>query len=265
MLALLIVTLPLTLDAAAADARLAQLRHDFVGRPKAESMADLARLADDAPDTAAAAHALDWLGDLERGDGDRAGAEAAYARAYRSRDPEGHRRAARGLGDLAVERGRFSRGEALYREARAGAGGVLALELDQKIANARKSYRRAIAEWLCWAFVAGALGWFVARSRAWQRPRLGAPTEALYVAPIYALLILGCVGRDPAVLHALWLCAAWSLALVAAAGLAWRRALPSGPARLAHATILTLANAALFYAVLNRAAILDSLFFTVAP
>ncbi len=265
MLALLVATLPLLLDPAAADARLTQLRREFVSRPKAESMAALAALADEAPDTGAAARALDWLGDLRRGEHDVAGAEAAYARAYRSHDPEGHRLAARGLGDLAVESGAFSRAESLYREARADAGGVLALELDQKIANARKMHRRGLAEWACWAFVVAALLYFVARSRAWQRPRLGAPTEALYAAPVYALLIAGCVGRDPAVLHALWLCALWSLALIAAAGLASRRVAPIGGARLAHVALLTVANGALFYAVLNRAGILDSLFFTVAP
>lgn len=265
MLALLVATLPMLLDATAADARLAELRRDFVARPKAESMAALAALADEAPQTPAAARALDWLGDLRRGEHDLAGAEAAYARAYRSRDPEGHRLAARGLGDLAVEGGAFSRGERLYREARAGAGGVLAIELDQKIATARKMHRRVLAEWASWALVVAALAYFLARSRLWAKPRLGAPTEALYAAPVYALLIAGCLGRDPAVLHALWLCAAWSLALMAAAGLASRRRAPVGRARIAHVALLVLANGALFYAVLNRTGILDSLFYTVAP
>lgn len=258
-------TLSLAIDEPTAAARLAELRKEFIGRPKAQSMAALEALANEAPDTAAAARALDWLGDLRRADGDHAGAQAAYARAYRSHDPDGHRLAARGLGDLAVENGHFTRGEALYREARAGAAGVLALELDQKIANARKSHRRAIAEFACWAFIAAVLAYFLARSRFWQRPRLGPPTEALYVVPVYALLIAGCVGRDPAVLHALWLCALWSLALIATAGLAARRHPPRATTRLAHTLLLVAANAALFYAVLNHAAILDSLFFTVAP
>ena len=83
--------------------------------------------------------------------------------------------------------------------------------------------------------------------------------------PVYALLIAGCVGRDPAVLHALWLCALWSLALIAAAGLSMRGASPSVARASPHAPLLVAANAALFYAVLNHAAILDSLFFTVAP
>ncbi len=265
MLALLIVTLPLALDSATAATRLGELRRDFVTKPKAVSMAALARLADDAPDTAAAAQALDWLGDLRRGTGDRAGAEAAYARAYRSTDPDGHRLAARGLGDLAVGRGEFVRGEALYREARDGAVGVLALELDQKIKNARRAHRRSLGEWGSWALIVGALGFFLARSRFWARPWLGWPTEAWYVAPVYALLIAGCVGRDPAVLHALWLCALWSLALIAAAGLATRRQAPVGGARLLHAALLVAANGALFYAVMVRAQILDQFFYTVTP
>ena len=265
MLALLIATLPLVLDPTAADARLTELRRDFIARPKAQSMAALAALADEAPGTPAAARALDWLGDLRRGEHDLAGASAAYARAYRSADREGHMLAARGLGDLAVESGHFVRGEALYREARGAAHGVLALELDQKIAFARRSHRRAVGEYACWALVLAALAFFLARSRVWARPRPAFPTEALYAAPVYALLIAGCLGRDPAVLHALWLCALWSLALILSAGLASRRHPPTGPARLAHAALLLVANAALFYAVLNRAGILDSLFFTVAP
>ena len=253
------------LDPSGAAARLAELRRDFVTKPKAVSMRELAALANEAPDTAAAAQALDWLGDLRRGDGDKVGAEAAYARAYRSHDPVGHRLGARGLGDLAVERGAFVRGEALYREARAGAEGVLALELDQKIANAKKAHRRTLAEWAAWLLIAATLAWFLARGRPWARPWLGVPTEALYVAPVYALLVAGCVGRDPAVLHALWMCAAWSLALIAAAGWAARRRPPAPAARVAHVALLVAANAALFYAVLNRAAILDQLFYTVAP
>ena len=106
---------------------------------------------------------------------------------------------------------------------------------------------------------------FSSLTRFWRRPPLGWPTEALYVVPVYALLVAGCVGRDAAVLHALWLCAIWSLALIAAAGLAARRHPPAGTDRVAHALILVAANGALFYAVLNHAAILDSLFFTVAP
>ena len=265
MIALLIATLPLLLDESAAAARLAELRSGFVGRPQTQSMAELAALADQAPDTAAGARALDWLGDLRRGDGDRAGAQAAYARAYRSRDQQGHCLAARGLADLLVEDGHFVRGEALYREARAAADGVLALELDQKIVNARKLHRRALGEWASWALVGAALVYFFARSRAWRRPWIGVPTEALYVAPLYALIVAGCLGRDPAVLHALWLCALWSFALIAAAGLAARRRPPVAAGWLAHAGLLAAANAALFYAVLNHAGILDSLFFTVAP
>ena len=265
MIALLIATLPLLLDESAAAARLAELRAGFVGRPKTESMAALAALADEAPDSAAAARALDWLGDLRRNDGDRRGAAAAYGRAYGSHDPQGHCLGARGLGDLAVEDGHFVRGEALYREARSAAEGVLAIELDQKIVNARKQHRRSLGEWGSWALVAGLLVYFLARSRFWQRPRPGVPTEAFYVAPLYALIVGGCVGRDAGVLHALWLCALWSFALIVAAGLAAGRRPPIAGAKLAHAGLLAAANVALFYAVLNHAGILDSLFFTVAP
>jgi hypothetical protein len=263
VIALLLAALPLLLDENAAAARLAELRSGFVGRPKAQSMAALATLADEAPDTAAAARALDWLGDLRRGDGDRDGARAAYARAYRSRDRQGRCLAARGLADLLVEDGQYVRGLALYREARAYADGILALELDQKIEAAKKQHRRALGGWAAWALVGGALAYFLALARVWRRPWLGVPTEALFVAPLYALIVAGCVGRDPGVLHALWLCALWSFALIVAAGLAARRRAPSPGAKLAHAALLAVANLALFYAVLNHAGILESLFFSV--
>lgn len=262
---LLVLTLPLALDEATAAARLAELRAEFAGRPKAASMSALSRLADEAPDTAAGARALDWLGDLLRGEGDIDGARRAYARAYRARDPEAHRLAARGLGDLAVEDGHFVRGRALFRDARDGASGVLALELDQKIANATRQHRRGLGEWAAWALIAVLLAYLLARARPWRRPWPPLPTEALYVVPVYVLIIAGCVGRDPAVLHALVLCAAWSTALIAAAGLAVRRAPPSPRGRWALGGAVAAANLALFYAVCNRAGILDSLFFTVAP
>lgn len=253
------------LDEPAAAARLAELRRDFAGKPKAQSMAELARLADEAPDTGAAARALDWLADLRRGEHDLDGARDAYARAYRSRDDEGHRLAARGLGDLALDDKHYVRAHALYVEARAGATGVLAAELDLKIALAEKLRKRQLGEWAAWLLVAGTLAAFAWRSRFWQRPRLGLPSEALYVVPVYLLLIGGCIGRDAGVLHALWLCAVWSTALIFAAGLSARRRPPVGAARVGHAALLLFANLALFYACCNRAAILDQLFFTVAP
>ncbi|MDB4966343.1 MAG: hypothetical protein JWN44_2032 [Myxococcales bacterium] len=264
MLAVLLM-LPLLLDETAAAARLSELRAGFAGRPKSDSMAALVQLADDAPDTAAGARALDWLGDLYRGDHDRARAQAVYERAYRTRDVEARRLAARGLGDLAVEAGGYRRAQTLYGEARSGATGVLFVELGEKINLARTLERRRAAEWGAWALVLASLAYFLARSRFWRKPWPELPTEALYVVPVYILLVGGCIGRDPAVLHALWLCALWSIALIFAAGLAARRVLPGRAGRAAHATLLAVANGALFYAVCNRAGLLESLFMTVAP
>lgn len=259
----LLLLLPLVLDESAAAARLAELRHDFAARPKAASMAALRQLGDDAPDTAAGARALDWLGDLERGEHHAGRARDAYGRAYRSRDPLAHRLAARGLGDLAMDDHAYVAAHRLYVEARVGAEGVLAAELDQKVALSATFHRRAVAEDAAWLLVLATLAFFVARGRPWARPRPGVPTEVLYVVPVYALLIVGCLGRDAAVLHALWMCALWSTALILAAGLAARRAPPSPRARVAHLLLLVAANAALFWAVINRAGIVDKLFMTV--
>ena len=264
MLAVLLM-LPLLLDESTAAARLAELRAGFAGRPKTDSIAALVQLADEAADTAAGARALDWLGDLYRGEHQSARARAAFERAHRARDAEARRLAARGLGDLAVEDGEYRRAQGLYAEARAGAVGVLAVELGEKAALARKLERRRFGEWGSWGVVALALAYFVLRSRFWQQPRPELPTEALYVVPVYILIIGGCIGRDPAVLHALWMCALWSIALIFAAGLAARRVPPGGVARALHAVLLAVANGALFYAVCNRAGLLESLFMTVAP
>ena len=73
------------------------------------------------------------------------------------------------------------------------------------------------------------------------------------------------LGRDRPVLYALILCALWSTALIGASGLAARRAPPVGMLRWLHMGLLVSANLALFYAVCNRAQLIDSLFFTVAP
>jgi hypothetical protein len=126
-------------------------------------------------------------------------------------------------------------------------------------------HRRALGEWAAWAFVGALMAYLLARARPWRRPWPGLPTEALYVVPVYGLLVAGCVGRDAAVLHALWLCALWSTALILGAGLAARRVPPSPRGRWLLAVAVAVANVALFYAVCNRAGILDSLFFTVAP
>jgi hypothetical protein len=189
-----------------------------------------------------------------------------YRRAYESRaGGEAHRLGARGLGD--VDMGTRDYGDAIakYGEAAAGATGVMATELQLKIALAHKLWRRALAEWGAWLALLALLAGYLVRARVWQRPVLEFPVEVVYVVPIYALLLVGCYGRDAAVMRALWLMALGSTALIAAAGLSARRAPPLGWRRWAHVVVLAAANVALFYAACNRAMIIDSLFFTVAP
>jgi hypothetical protein len=236
-------------------------------QPKQASMAALERFArDEAPGTAAAARAEAWLGDLWRGEHDPGQAEAHYRRAAGSDDAEARGLGNRGLGDLAMADRHYRAAASHYREAAALlTGDVMTTELGLKRALAEKLGRRAAFEWACWLAIAALLAAYLIRSRFWQAPRLALPTEALYVVPPYALLLLGGAGRDPAVWKALALCAVWSTALIAAAGLAARRKPPVGAARVLHALVLAGANVALFYACLNRAAVLDSLFYTVAP
>jgi hypothetical protein len=266
LLALLFV-LPLQLDQTAAAARLAELRIHFVRRPKAESVQALQELVNEAPDTVAAARACNWLGDLWRSDHDDALAAGFYRRAYGSHDRSAHVLAARGLADLALSDRRYRPAYELYREARSQADGeILAAELDQKIVLARRQYRRSLWEYVAWSFVIGTIVWFVTKSRFWRTTPLEPPVELIYAAPMYALLIAACLGRDPQVLHALWLAAVWSLALITASGLAARRAPPAKGLRvLAPTALLATSTFALFFAACNRSGIIDSLFFTIAP
>lgn len=257
--------LPLLLDEGAAQARLEQIRARFTQMPKEQSVAALLQLGNDAPDTQGGARALAWLGDLEHVQHQDALAAEFYRRSYAAHvGGEAHRLAARGLGDVAMGEKRYGEAARKYREASIGATGVLAAELELKVALAERLGRRAVGEWAAWIFLALTLIGFLARARPWQRPHLGAPTELVYTAPVYVLLIAGAWGRDANVEHALWMAAFGSLLLIAAAGLAARRRPPVAAQRWLHATLLVAANAALFYAACNRAMIIDGLFYTVA-
>jgi hypothetical protein len=254
----LLLAPPLALDENAATARLAELRDSFSRRAKAESIADLERLANEAPSTEAAGRALLWLGDLARQDHQTARAVTFYTRAY-GFTGEVHRLAARGRGDMAMIAHHYGDALRFYDEARPGASPVLSAELDQKRELAIRLTARRVWAWIAWALYAAVVAFFVARARPW-RGEVRVPTEALYAAPIYALLILGCLGRDATVLHALVLCAPGSLLVIAASGLAARRA----PTRKwLHATLLVAANFALFYGAIHRAGLVDTLLITI--
>jgi hypothetical protein len=197
-------------------------------------------------------------------DRDLEAAARYYQRALRAQPSgEAHQLAARGLGDLERIAGHYRAADRYYREARVGASPVLEAELDNKLELVHKLFVRRLGEWACWLLVVATLAFYLRSSRFWQRPReLELPGEALYVLPVYALLVLGCIGRDAAVLHALILCALWSTALICGAGLAVRR-LTAGRRRWPHLLLLSSANVALFYAVCNHAGLLDHLFFTI--
>ena len=261
---IILLLLPLMLDEAAANARFADLRVTFARHSKQQSMRDLERLVAEAPGTTAAAGASEWLGDLWRTEHDDTRAEASYLRAHDGADLRARVLAARGLGNIAIDHGRYTAAARFYAEARAASlSPQLDAELDLRLALARKLRARAVVEWSCWAFVAATIAWLFARSRFWSRPRLPIPTELLYIVPMYVLLIGSCIGRDAKVLRALWLIAGWSAALVGSAGLAAERRPLAGRRRLVRATLLALATAALLYAATNRAGILDSMLFTV--
>jgi hypothetical protein len=251
----------LLLDETAAERELARIRAEFTVRGKSESVAALERLARAAPSTEAGGQAAVWCGEMSQLGGDLDGAAIWFAHARANAPPggEAHRLALRGEGDVLLARRHWLDARARYEAAANGAGGVLAEELAQKRALATRLLHRGAVEYAAWALVAFIGLAFVvraARGRGPWRP----PLELLYVLPVYALFLAGAIGRDPQVLRALAVCALGSLALIAASGLAARRAPP--PPWL-HALALVAANLALFYAVLNRTGLVDTLIFTV--
>jgi hypothetical protein len=160
----------------------------------------------------------------------------------------------RALGDLALKERRFEAARDHYRRAAPGARGLLAEELRQKQALAEQGLRQTRWAWASMALVALALGWLgwrIARGRA-AAARL--PTELWFAVPVYALLVVGGLGRDPAVLRALTVGGGASLVLIALSGLASQRA-PARP--WLHALVLVAANLALFYVVLFEAGLLS--------
>jgi hypothetical protein len=259
-----LLLVPLVLDEAAATARLADVQATFTRHAKSQSMQSLAQLADAAPQTTAGARAAEWLGDLSRSEHDDAQAARYYACAFAGRDPRARTLAARGLGNIALDRGHYAEAIRDYSVARAGASSPqLVVELDLRLALARRLHWRALAEWTCWLFVFATVLSLLAQSRFWRTPRPAIPLELLYIAPVYVLLIGACIGRDPKVLCALWLIAGWSALLVGSAGLAAARVAIVGRHRLVRALWLATATVALFYAATNRAGVIDSMVFTV--
>lgn len=238
--------------------RLAQIRRAFPTRAKAVSVAALERLAHEAPHDPAGGRAMLWLGDLSLQEGELARAGDFY----RGAEPfsgELHRLALRGEGDVAMRAHHYIDARNRYRAALAGAPPILTAELTQKVALAIRLRRRELGALFSLGLYVLVLGWFAWRIR---RPgtSLRPPLDALYVVPVYALLILGCLHRDPAVLRALELGALGSLVLIFASGLATRRS-PARP--LFHATALVCANLALFYVVVWHAGIIDLILTTL--
>jgi hypothetical protein len=246
----MIVAIFLTLSAP--EARLEELRQHF-------SPAALEELARDSPSTEAGGKAAAWRGALALQAHDLDGASRWFAQAAAS-SGDGRRQGERGLGDVALAKRRYADALAHFQTALPG-GGVLGDELAQKSELARRLLLRQRAEWAAWAFLCAALGYFAVRAWRGQGP-LRPPLEAVYLAPLYALLIVGALGRDPLVVRALVLGGALSLLLVFAVGLALRRAPPAGILRWLQAALVVAANGALFYAVLNRVGLVDTLITT---
>jgi hypothetical protein len=282
------------LDEPAAAAQLEALRAEFPRRPKEQSLAALERLATEAPARGATSiRARLWLGDLARQSGDRRRAATWYAQAADAAASapaadaaasapaadaaasapaadaamrELARLAERGLGDVALGEHRYAAALRHYDAAlatrtdaalaaRDEPSATLRAELVQKRALAVRLRHRFWLALAAWILFAAAVVAFIATARARRASAYAPPLEVAYVAPVYALLVAGCVGRDGDVLRALVVFAVGSLVLL------WSWALR--PRGLARAALLATAHVALFYAAVHFAGIVDSLMATV--
>jgi hypothetical protein len=254
------ILLFLSLDGPTAAARLDELRAHLATRGKPETMRELERLATDAQGTDAGAHASLWLGDLLREGGDPARATAAYLRA-RPFGGESQALAERGLGDLSVMAQHYLEARAHYEAALPNASPLLRAELTQKRELTTRLHARALTAYGALAVVSLALAWFLSRVLRRKSP-LQFPSEIAYVLPIYALLVAGAWGRDANVLHALILCSLASLPLIGLSALAAMRS----PVRTwLHLGVLGAATLSLFYLIVWRCQLIDSLLMTTTP
>ena len=229
---------------------------------KLRSMVLLEQLADRAPHTETAGRALLWLGDLSLQAGEPDRAERFYRRADRGLGLM-HWLALRGQGDVALARGQGRLAARIYREAQLGGEPSLASELSAKVKLADRVWHERAGAWLCALMLAAAFATFVWRIGRGSAGPLGIPAELWYVVPVYALFIVGCLGRDWQVLEALSSCAAGLFGLILASGLAAMRA----PPRRAwlQVTALVVSNFALFFLVLYQAGLIDRFLMTVHP
>ena len=150
--------------------------------------------------------------------------------------------------------------EGLYREALAKSADRpnpgLDAELQQKRALAHRLGQRMIAAWIAFAVILVAIAFLTLR-RARGGPRV--PTEALYVLPVYLLILVGARGHEAKVVQALLMSAGGSFVLILLSGMT-RPA--RGISRVVQAALLLLANCALFYLVLYRTELIDKLVMT---
>lgn len=224
---------------------LESVEHAYALAPRASLLVDAQALITRWPGTSAAGRACLWLGALALEQGRLRAARGWYGEA-RTRFPQRDiaALALRGLGDVDLREGANLDAIVAYGQARAVADPTLAIELRDKIALARGAHGRWLGELGCWVFALACFLWFAIRLRG---RRLALPLETRALAPVYALLLVAALGRDPNALRALAIIAVASLLLVtvAFAGGLHRR--------LAPCLALSAATLAIVYIGLQRA------------
>lgn len=244
---------------------IARIERAFGESPRARVLAALDAVPRRFPHTPAAARALVWRAQLALDEGDLDGAGRRFTAAIGlAADADQTRFAHRGLGDVYYRRHALGRADGEYRAALEGADGALAVELAGKRGFIVRDRHRRVVAAAAGAVLLAILGWFAARSLGARGPwRL--PAEALYAAPVLALLIVASRLADARARPSLWMLAAGGWTLIVASGLAAQRAPRPGRGLWLHAAALLVAALALFYLTAWAGDLLDILRETFAP
>jgi hypothetical protein len=165
---------------------------------------------------------------------------------------------------VALRRGRYDDAERAYRSALAVAADepALAAELAAKIDLARRGRQRSAVAWAALALFLGVCGVLGARAIRGRGP-LRFPTEVIYAAPVFAVLVGGARFGDVRAVPSLAIAAVGSTALIGLSGAATVRD-PARGARLAlHVAALLLASLALLYLAAWWGGLIDLIIDTV--
>lgn len=259
----------------AALARFTEILHGYSADDEAASIAAVEALLAAHPTWSGTPRALLWLAEIHRRAGRTEDALARYLQAARDwPDSEENAHAWRGAGDMAARLDRFDQALAYYHRMPVAVPAQQRSRDDALAALARDRWRARLFT-ACFALVAvvcfgllASLRHAAGSARASLRALARAPTEALYMLPIAALLLAVSFTGHEAIAPAVAIMCGGALALAWLSGAALDCARARGAGRhrlrvLAHTAAVSLAVLALCYIAVQRGHLVDMLLETV--